>query len=123
MAQIILKSKGVKGPCIICNGAPVDETSETRNQLPMFHAVGVDVNWGEDCNICQVCAGVMADMLGRVDQVKFARLSKAHEALTEDYDKVTSTFKKYRDRVKDLIEGKKAQKELREMNAEIEEAS
>lgn len=119
MAQLVLKTRGIKGPCIICNCSPVDETVEGRPMLPMFHAVGVDVNWGEDCNICQVCAGVMADMLNRPDELKVARLSKAHQALVEDHEKLSSTFESYRDRVKDLIEGKKAQKELREMNKEI----
>lgn len=123
MAQIVLKSKGIKSPCLICNGAPVDETREDRRQLPMFHAVGVDVNWGEDCNICQVCAGVMADMLGRPDELKVQKLSRAHQALTEDHDALDKLFTKYRARVKDLVDGKRAQKELREMNEEIKDAS
>jgi hypothetical protein len=119
MAQIELRSRGVKGACIICNGAPVDETREDRRQLPMFHAVGVDVNWGEDCNICQVCAGIMADMLGRPDELKVKRLSKAHEDLSEKYEEMASTFEDYRGKVKNLIYGKKAQKELKAMDEEI----
>lgn len=123
MAQIVLKSKGIKGTCIICNCAPVDETKEDRPQLPMFHAVGVDVNWGEDCNICQICAGVMADMLGRASEIEVARLSKAHQALVEEHDAQDELFSKYRARVRELVDGKKAHKQLREMNEEIEEAS
>ena len=122
MAQIELRSRGVKGTCIICNGAPVDETSEVRRQLPMFHAVGVDVNWGEDCNICQVCAGVMADMLGRPDEMKVKRLSKAHREVSIELEETTAKYTEYRERVKELVSGKKAQKTLREMNKE-EDAS
>lgn len=121
MAQIIMTNK-VKGTCIICNGMPVDETSEVRKPLPMFHAVGVDVNWGEDCNICKVCAGVMADMMGRPDELKVAKLSKAHKELTAQFVDVSEKFSDYRERVKELVQGKKAQKTLREINAE-EDAS
>lgn len=123
MAQIELKTAGVKGSCIICNCSPVDDTVEGRPMMPMFHAVGVDVNWGEDCNICQICAGVMADMMGRPDELKVRKLSKAHAELMEKFEDVSETFATYRARVKDLIDGKKAHKRLREMNDEIEKAS
>ena len=114
MAQIVMTTK-VKGTCIICNGMPVDETKETRPPLPMFHAVGVDVNWGEDCNICKICAGVMADLMGRPDELKVRKLSNQFQALKADHDDLIERFDEYREKVKSLVAGKKAHKELKEI--------
>jgi hypothetical protein len=116
MAEIKMTT-AVKGTCIICNCMPVDETKETRPPLPMFHAVGVDVNWGEDCNICKICAGVMADMMGRPDELKVAKLSRQFRALKESYDEQTERFDKYREKVRELVAGTKAKKELKEMES------
>lgn len=112
MAQIELKTRGVKGACIICNCMPMDETRETRTPLPMFHAVGVDVNWGEDCNICQVCAGVMADMMGRGKPGDEAKLKERVDEVEDELEELEEKFKDYKLKVKDVLNGKKAQKEL-----------
>lgn len=116
MAKIIM-TKAIKGPCIICNCVPVDETAEERTPLPMFHAEGVNVNWNEDCNVCKICAGVMADMLGREDEVKVARLRKELEALQSAHEELTSEHEKLTSQVDRLIEGKRAVKEIKDSKA------
>lgn len=110
----IIMTKQFKGPCIICNCVPVDETTEERTPLPMFHAEGVNVNWNEDCNVCKICAGVMADMLGREDEVKVARLRKKHETLVAEHDELVEAHADLTAKVERLIDGKKAVKEIRE---------
>jgi hypothetical protein len=114
MAQIVLKTAGVKSPCIICNGMPFDESKEVQQPLPMFHAVGVDVNWGEDCNICQNCVGVMADMMGRADADKVASLSRKHQAIVEKYAELNTEYQAQRERLRKILDGRKATKEQKE---------
>lgn len=116
MAKIVMTA-AFKGPCIICNCVPVDETQEGRPPLPMFHAEGVNVNWNEDCNVCKICAGVMADMMGRADELKVARLTKELEALQTAHDELTETHAELVAKVDRLIDGKKAVKEIRETKA------
>lgn len=111
MAQIVLKTEGIKGTCIICNCYPRDETKENHVYLPMFHAVGVDVNWGEDCNICQICAGVMADMMGRVSAEKHDKLVTKHATLKADHEELQGQFTEQKARIGRILEGRKAAKE------------
>lgn len=111
--KIVFKSD-FRGPCIICRCMPVDEESRERKPLPMFHAEGVDVNWGEDVNICQVCAGVMSDMMGRADEVTVQRLKTENKGLNAAYDELTKKYNEQTTRIKKILEGRKAEKTQRE---------
>lgn len=111
MAQIVLKTEGLKGTCIICNCYPRDETQEAHVYLPMFHAVGVDVNWGEDCNICQICAGVMADMMERRSQEEYITLAERHSKLLSEHAELKGQFEEQKERISAILKGRKAQKE------------
>jgi hypothetical protein len=110
---VIERTTRIKSTCIICNCMPVDETKETRPPLPMFHAQGVHVNWNEDCNICENCARVMGEMLGLIDpqeladtKLRLATLRDQHESLQEQYVEQS-------ERIKRILEGKKAEKAQR----------
>lgn len=116
MAQIILTSK-FKSPCILCNCTPLDEDEEIRKPLQMFHAVGVDVNWGEDANICQNCASVMADMLGRISEVDSARLKKKLSQVEEELNEVAAKYDEQSARITKILEGKKAEREQKKKGA------
>lgn len=107
----IVKTSNFKSACILCNCMPVDETTENRKPLPMFHAEGVDVNWGEDANICMICAGVMADLMGRVDAGKYAQLEKDHNELLGEHEELDTAFENQRRRLSKILEGKRAEKE------------
>lgn len=111
MAQIVLKTEGLKGTCIICNCFPRDETKENHVYLPMFHAVGVDVNWGEDLNICQICARVMGEMLGLVEPDDLVKLQQKHTKLKVDHEELQGQFDEQKARIKRILEGRKAAKE------------
>lgn len=102
-----------RGPCIICNCMPVDETKPNRPPLPMFVAVGVDVNWGENLNVCKICAGVMADLMGRPDEVKVQRLKTKLTALQGEFEKLMGEHDSLKERVRRMIDGKKAMREQR----------
>lgn len=112
MAKIVMTHQ-FKSPCLICNCVPKDETSEVNHALEMFHAEGVDVNWGEDCNICQICAGVMADMMGRRTQKEYILLAEKHARLIEDHEELVETHAHQKDRLSKILEGRKAQREQR----------
>lgn len=110
--------RAFRGTCLICRCMPVDETKESRPPLPMIRAHGVDVNWGEDLNICMVCAGVMADLLGRPDEVKVQRVQRELNQLTEVHDELMREHSRLEDRVARMLDGRKAVKEHREERKE-----
>lgn len=113
MAQIIMTTR-VRNTCVICNCMPVDETKETRPPLPMFHAKGVHVNWNDDCNICQLCARVMAEMLGMVEPDKARKLQEKLDALREEHIELEEAHEEQSERIRRILEGKKAEKAQRE---------
>jgi len=113
MAAPNLRLKAAKGSCTLCRTAPMDELQETRRILPMVVAVGMDVNWGEDMNICQDCAGVIADLIGRVPGDSAAHWeSRAHE-LEDEVDELRGKLEAQQERFKKIVEGRKAEKDQR----------
>jgi hypothetical protein len=108
-AQIELK-RNFRGDCVLCRCAPRDEDNKI---LPMFVAIGVDVNWGEDANICTVCAGVMADILGRVESGRFEKLKSRVGILEDKLTEVTDEKLKQDKILERIRDGSKAQKEVR----------
>lgn len=109
-AEIVLGRKH-GGDCILCMCRPTDEENRVE---PMFTAVGVDVNWGQDANICVVCAGVMADLLGRRSSDSWVKMTRAKRSLA---DRVAELEEKLTEQEKDLERvraGAKAQKKIRE---------
>lgn len=113
MAQIIMTTE-VKSPCILCNNVPHDDTKENRPILEMFHSVGVDVNWGEDANVCQICARVMAEQLGMVEPGAYDKLMTRHNSLKERYAELQDKFDDQKERIKAILAGRKATKEQKE---------
>lgn len=106
--------RAFRGTCLICRCMPVDETKESRPPLPMIRAHGVDVNWGEDLNICMVCAGVMADLLGRPDEVKVQRVQRELTSLRDEHETLTHQHSRLEERVARMLDGRKAVKEHRD---------
>lgn len=100
------------GECTICGGLPRDETVAGGPLLGVFVPLGVDVNWGEDLVICQGCAGVMADMMGRVERAKHEGAVEAMLKLQVEYDKLESRYEEQAARVQAIVKGRRAQKEV-----------
>ena len=108
--KLVLTNKLTQA-CLLCHCTPMDETKEVRTPMPMFHAQGVDVNWGEDALICQLCAGVMADMLGRVPVEKYDRLFKASKRIKEDNARLKKQTTDLTERLDIILAGERAKKE------------
>lgn len=75
------------GQCTLCGNVPMDETKEIKTPLPAIHAVGVDVNWGDDLYICWTCAGVVADLIDRPSTERWSRVraaAKTHKSQNEE---------------------------------------
>jgi len=113
MAKIIM-TPSVKSPCIFCNCVPHDDTKENRPPLDMFHARGVDVNWGEDANICQICAGVMADMMDRPSAEAHEKLYKQARQSADKYNELLAKYEAQSERIRTILAGRKATKEQKE---------
>lgn len=102
-----------RGECVACRTVPVVD----GRVRPMLVAVGIDVNWGEDLNICETCAGVMADLLGRPDDdtlTKQTRLETENQTLKDRLDHVAGERDDLQSRIDRMLDGKSAVKEARE---------
>lgn len=111
-AEIVLGHKH-GGDCILCMCRPTSSTSPTKKVLPMFTAVGVDVNYGDNANICVVCAGVMADLLGRPPKEEVEKLRERLERLTEQHESLQESYAEQDELIAKIREGAKAQKKVR----------
>lgn len=110
MAAEIVLSRKHGGDCILCMCRPVDHESRVK---PMFTAVGVDVNWGENANICVVCAGVMADLLKRPPREEVQEVRDKYQALLEQHEALQEKFVEQDELLEKIREGGKAQKKVR----------
>lgn len=110
-AEIVLSSKH-GGDCILCMCRPTTE-GRTKRVLPMFTAIGVDVNWGENANICQVCAGVMADLLGRPPEEEVQKLHEKYERLVEQHESLQEEHTEQDELITRIREGSNAQRKVR----------
>jgi len=108
-AEIVLSHKH-GGDCILCMCRPISEDGKV---FPMFTAVGVDVNWGENANICVVCAGVMADLLGRPRRVEVEELREKYDRLRKQHESLQEEFTDLDEKVQKIKAGSKAAKEVR----------
>jgi hypothetical protein len=108
-AQIELGHKH-GGDCILCMCRPTNDHNQAE---PMFTAVGVDVNWGENANICVVCAGVMADLLGRKSSDDWVKLVQAKRNLGDRVAELEEKLAEQEDLLTKIREGGKAQRKVR----------
>lgn len=112
MAAEIELSHKHGGDCILCMCRPVSEDGK-RQVLPMFTAIGVDVNWGENANICVVCAGVMADLLGRKSSDDWKELVRAKRRLADKVQELNEKLDTQQELIDKIRAGTKAAKEVR----------
>jgi hypothetical protein len=108
-AQIELGHKH-GGDCILCMCRPTNDHGQVE---PMFTAVGVDVNWGENANICVVCAGVMADLLGRKSSEDWVKLVQAKRKLGDKVAEQEGKLAEQEELLNKIREGGKAQRKVR----------
>lgn len=108
-AQIELGHKH-GGDCILCMCRPTNDHGQVE---PMFTAVGVDVNWGENANICVVCAGVMADLLGRVERSEHRELKRRYSDRLRDNEVLAEKLAEQEELLTKIREGGKAQRKVR----------
>lgn len=109
-AQLVLGHKH-GGDCILCMSRPVDEI--TGRVEPMFTAVGVDVNYGDNANVCVVCAGVMADLLERPTASEHQNARERYLRLRQQHEDLQQAFTKQAELIDRIKQGAKAQKEVR----------
>lgn len=102
-----------KGDCTVCGQRPVNEKDRNGPTLEMVVAVGIDINWGEDLNICQVCAGVICDLMGRPAVNVVEDLGNKVADLTAKLRDKNEKLKRQGVLIDKVKEGGKAQKELK----------
>jgi hypothetical protein len=112
MAAELILTHEFNGDCLLCGCTPVNEETPERETLPMVHQVGGDVNWGEQVNICMVCAGVIADLLDRPNADKVAKLQEAHLKLKNSHEKLQAEHVDTKKKIDQYVKGRKAEKEL-----------
>lgn len=110
-----LRLKAPKSDCTLCRTTPVDDTTETKKVLPMIVAVGIDVNWGEDMNICLDCAGVISDLIDRRPAGESHDWKLRAQDLEEELEQANAKLEAQQERFKRIVEGRKAEKEQKEV--------
>lgn len=108
-----------KGPCTACGSQPVDEKDQNRPPLAMIHAIGLDINWGEELNLCQNCVGHIADLVGRVSDEKIEALESQVALLTKQRDKANKELGELQPLVEKIREGAKAKKKIEKKVQEL----
>lgn len=101
-----------RGDCLICHCRPTTDDAIPKPH-PMIIAPGVDVNWGEDFQICIICAGVIADLLGRPSSRSVEILKRQYEQVKSQFEEVTEAYEKQGRRINRILEGKRAEKEVK----------
>lgn len=100
----------LNGDCLLCGCTPMSE-GPVPEVLPMAHARGMDVNWGEDVNICQSCIGVMADFCGRVSVEKHERVCSELAEVRREFELLSTRYEATRARVSRIVDGERAKRE------------
>jgi 5-methylcytosine-specific restriction endonuclease McrA len=107
----LILTNNYRGECLLCGSCPTDDDGHI---LPMVHAVGMDVNWGEDINVCQPCGGVIADLLGRRSEEVFKKLERDLANTETELRDLKEEHAAQSTRVQKILEGRKAIREERE---------
>lgn len=110
MASSHLVLKAARGDCTLCRTSPMTE----RHVEPMIVCEGMDINWGEDMNICKDCAGVIADLIGRVDEEKYEKLHDKYRKLVQQHESLQEQFVEVSELNERMRGGAAARKESRE---------
>lgn len=115
MGSALLKLGGANLPpnrCMFCACAPVDSA---KNIMPMVTCEGMDINWGETPYICMTCCGIIADLIGRPDEITVKKVYKGAKAQKEHNEKLVKENNKLTELVEGLIEGKDVMDKAKEL--------
>lgn len=96
--------------CLLCNSNPVDDEG---NQKRAIFAEGVDVDWGNSVYICEECADLIADLVGRSTREGFDRLVQEVEELQEKYDELLAKYEENSELVDKIRSGSDAIKKVK----------
>jgi hypothetical protein len=93
--------------CVCCGGGSRDADGEIDQSV---FAEAVDINWGDSVYICRTCVRVIAELFGFRTPEDVKELEDKIEALKEYKKK----YKKLDERVKTMLDGARARKEVTE---------
>lgn len=97
--------------CVLCASNPVDEI--TGEQLEHVFAPGVDVDWGNSVYICNGCAHIISDLMGRSTVEGFDKLSRENRKLKKAYARLEEDHEKAKALLDRIADGKAAVKQVR----------
>lgn len=105
-----MKMRPPRGDCTLCRNVVIDggEVQE------MIVCEGMDINWGEDMNICSECAGVIADLIDRPENDEVEKLRGRVIGLNRRLEDLQAEFVRVSDLNARMIEGAKAKKASKE---------
>lgn len=121
MSSSILELGGANLPpncCLLCAGAPIDETKDDHPMYPFIVAVGMDVNWGESVYICWLCAGIIADLVDRPSAEKFAAVLRGAKLQKKHNEKLVKVNEELRQVVRGMLDGAEVTEKAKELMAD-----
>lgn len=110
MPQIDLVDTMTKAPgrCGICNTTP----TENGHPLPAIDT-HVDVDWGNNFYICDECANVICDLMGRVTVKEHKTVKRDLRKLGDDHQRLRKRYERRERELEALAAGKKVEKRVR----------
>lgn len=91
--------------CVSCGGGPQTTEGEVKDCI---FVEAVDINWGDSVYICPTCVRVMAELYGFATPEDMEKKDKKIEELEE----VQEQYKQLKKRVKRMLDGGRARKEV-----------
>lgn len=91
--------------CVVCGKGPRDESGNIRENV---FAEAVDINWGDSVYICPECGTVIGELYGMVPPDDVEELQRKADA----YDELEDKYIQLNARVRKILDGKKARKEV-----------
>lgn len=91
--------------CVTCGKGPRDESGNIRENV---FAEAVDINWGDSVYICPECGTVIGELYGMLREDDVEDLRKKADA----YDELEKKYDKLNKRVKQMVKGARAKKEV-----------
>ena len=104
--------KKAPGRCLCCNTTP---TEGGKPQVAID--LNVDVDWGNNAYLCNECATVICDLLGRVPVEDHEILKRDLRRLNKDHRRLRKQFRRVGGELKALAAGKKIERRVKKRKA------
>ena|SRR5436190_2605546 len=107
----LVKMVGSKPECAFCGCTPRDDED---NIMEGVTAEGVDINWGDNLYICQLCVRVAGELIGMAEAEVVERMGAQLSFRNKQVEKLQADVEKLEKRIGKMLDGSREMKAARE---------